>query len=405
MIIDQNDLWSNTKTQHIKSLLETFDYAKINYSPRDVVLIENQEMNKIMLPLENLISYCESNDIYDLGGGLRAICLSSDLEPDQITLTVHEENLIQDDFLLSIASELHEYHIPIYTIPIAESDIISQFGQYCLEQAEASGDYNYWIGFRFCALNEDNNEDDDSYYNVKDWMRDVPNAADRVEAYRNGTLATKGYISQKAADYIKNLLQTIDHEDPETIDRKIRGWMSETKFFKATNRDPSRRFDRGDIDNPETQKKIEDSVATFNRIKNSTERGGELLNSQAARKSENAFNMAKKLTLKRLEDVKTNAGGSDVEGTYDKDVASRVDKIYKMVDEEEFPKSWLAKKIAWLRSLYRNIMIKWTIQKTKGGVANGGVGYITGPLKTFAAFVLRCIDKLARKLQNAVNSK
>ena len=79
----------------------------------------------------------------------------------------------------------------------------------------------------------------------------------------------------------------------------------------------------------------------------------------------------------------------------DKDAGNRVAELMKMVDQEKFPKSWLAKKIAWLRSLYRNLMYKLSLQKSNTP--------IIGHLKRFAGFVLRCIDKLALKLQNAVS--
>lgn len=73
---------------------------------------------------------------------------------------------------------------------------------------------------------------------------------------------------------------------------------------------------------------------------------------------------------------------------------SRLESFKNRIQEEQFPKTWLAKKIAWFRSLYAKFMHKNTASPEPGFV---------GIIKRICATILRIIDTLTRKLQNAVN--
>ena len=51
--------------------------------------------------------------------------------------------------ILQGALKLLKEGIDIKMIPLSDNDIISKFGNYCLEQAEKDGNYEYWLGDYF----------------------------------------------------------------------------------------------------------------------------------------------------------------------------------------------------------------------------------------------------------------
>lgn len=111
---------------------------------------------------------------------------------------------------------------------------------------------------------------------------------------------------------------------------------------------------------------------------------------------ENSFNANKKTLMDNIDDdvrflsLTVNKDGTNPE----KSLTDNLKSFKERIEKEEFPKSWLAKKIAWFRSLYAKFMHKNTAARQSG---------IGGTFKWILASIAKIIDTLLRKLQNAVN--
>lgn len=437
-----------TKTKgKLFSLMESLD-VYTEYHPSMVPIMESQDKQHLLLNIQDLTQFAEANN-YRIDDAIMVILETHSIDdPNDVVFTLQEEKAIEDPSLLELATAMRNSDYPVSISPISNDDIISKIGSYCLEQAEKTNDYQYWIGSVFLGEAGPNwNEYQDmkaarrkvkKAKSVNDFTAEELEAALRYEAdpnadipaggrpilnvshlkellppeiraelYKNpAKLFKAGLVSYDQANLIHNLArqaQTQDEVDPISIENYVMGRTPEVDFMQLG------KFNRGDMDveNPNLtpeqikerkakQQKIVDSLNNFNRGNEIIDKGGDLFNDSKSREDESHFNKMKDQTKQNLSFLQGEVSRlKDYEGMMDKDAGNRVAELMKMVDQEKFPKSWLAKKIAWLRSLYRNLMYKLSLQKSNTP--------IIGHLKRFAGFVLRCIDKLALKLQNAVS--
>ena len=87
-------------------------------------------------------------------------------------------------------------------------------------------------------------------------------------------------------------------------------------------------------------------------------------------------------------------------GYTEKEKQELTDKLKKLDTEGEkvnHPKSWFAKKIAWLRGLYTNILHK--MDKISMTDSKGVLGKIKKTLASLASYVMHLIDRFMNKLQ------
>ena len=84
----------------------------------------------------------------------------------------------------------------------------------------------------------------------------------------------------------------------------------------------------------------------------------------------------------------------------EKEKQELTDKLKKLDTEGEkvnHPKSWFAKKIAWLRGLYTNLLHK--MDKISMTDSKGVLGKIKKTLASLASYVMHLIDRFMNKLQ------
>ena len=87
-------------------------------------------------------------------------------------------------------------------------------------------------------------------------------------------------------------------------------------------------------------------------------------------------------------------------GYTEKEKQELADKLKKLDTEGEkvnHPKSWFAKKIAWLRGLYTNLLHK--MDKISMTDSKGVLGKIKKTLASLASYVMHLIDRFMNKLQ------
>jgi hypothetical protein len=110
-------------------------------------------------------------------------------------------------------------------------------------------------------------------------------------------------------------------------------------------------------------------------------------------KDEKSFEANKKTLSDRIDNNINLLKGSSNEKEFQGEI-DRLESFKKRIQSEQYPKSWLAKKIQWFRNLYAKFMHKNTASPQPG---------VTGFIKRILATIARIIDMLMKKLQNAVN--
>jgi hypothetical protein len=110
-------------------------------------------------------------------------------------------------------------------------------------------------------------------------------------------------------------------------------------------------------------------------------------------KDEKSFEANKKTLSDRIDNNINLLKGSSNEKEFQGEI-DRLESFKKRIQSEQYPKSWLAKKIQWFRNLYAKFMHKNTASPQPG---------VTGFIKRILATITRIIDMLMKKLQNAVN--
>jgi len=110
-------------------------------------------------------------------------------------------------------------------------------------------------------------------------------------------------------------------------------------------------------------------------------------------KDEKSFEANKKTLSDRIDKNLNLLKGSSNEKAFQGEI-DRLESFKKRIQSEQYPKSWLAKKIQWFRNLYAKFMHKNTVSPQPG---------VTGFIKRILATIARIIDMLMKKLQNAVN--
>lgn len=111
-------------------------------------------------------------------------------------------------------------------------------------------------------------------------------------------------------------------------------------------------------------------------------------------KDEQSFEANKKTISDRVDTNLSLLKGTPEREEKFKDEISRLEDFKKRIQSEQYPKSWLAKKIQWFRNLYAKFMHKNSVNPQPG---------VKGFFKRILATIARIIDTLAKKLQNAVN--
>lgn len=355
----------------------------------NIVVLEHTQ-NDTNYKLIDIESLTNSYDLHSIHEELENICKLYNASKEDLIIAAQESSVIMDKSLLNTAKALLSEGYKVSLIPISENHIISKYGDYCLEQAYQSGEYDYWIYHQFANfLNEEKIDG-----------QEIPsaflNSLAAVEmAFKYDYNKILNYLLTKApiAKYSKEqILQwKKDGLSPREIVERSTQFPADPFFQAAT-------FNVGNMHDKDFIRGLEKQNARYQRAYKFVDDPSKLINSSKAMENEHNFNVAKDRTKRKLNILSKRLDTLDVVGVNDDNIADtqkRIESLSKLVDRETFPKTWLAKKIAWLRGLYRKLMYKCTLTKSNDPIVN--------VLKKIGGVILRTIDKLALKLQNAVN--
>lgn len=358
---------------------------EVRYDAIMVPIVENREIGSNLLKVEDLCKFAEYNGIEDLGYAFNCISEANNLDPENISFTVQDYNLILNEDLQDLCSSMITNNIPLYMIPIPSTDPISILGEMWLQ----TGDVEYLLEAdeKKVKLNgppptpkepgissskHGVERDEKGNYIVKIYSKEgndyyetthnFGNSDEARDTARSFYLKHQGYTKVKSRPRIfKDTLPVISEKDGKME------VLSQDELAKDYyNINGNRTAMRSDID------------SHYNLIANA--------------KTEEEFKKIQQDTMSNL-----RKWGQDSFQSFSMNgdkVSENLHTFYKHIQSQQFPKSWLAKKIAWFRSLYAKFMHKNTV------ASQGGV---TGFFKKIGAMILKVIDKLAEKLQNAVN--
>lgn len=389
LIRQQPYIQQNTLLDELFDKCSYLTEEEYRYDAIMVPIIENTEIGSNLLKVEDLYKFAEYNGIEDLGYAFSCISEANNLDPEDISFIVQDYNLILDEDLQDLCSSMINNNIPLYIIPIPSTDPISILGEMWLQ----TGDIRYLL------------EADEK----KAKVNGPPPKPQREPGY----LDKNGVQRDEEGNYI------VKYYNKEGND-----WYEYTKNFgnNSDSRDRARDFYLRQQEythpvrssNPEIFKigktpifvKKKDGKHTMlfqdqlpedyynlegNRsgIRSDIDSHFDLMSKT---KTEEEFKKIQADTVTQFKNWEKHADQSFAANGGK--ISGDLQQFYKHIESQQFPKSWLAKKIAWFRSLYAKFMHKNTI------ASQGGV---TGFLKKIGAMILKVIDKLAEKLQNAVN--
>ena len=106
------------------SLLENMTYlseSESAYYPAMVPVVENSRLGAHMIALEDLCRFAESNGIFDLGAALQSVCESSQISPNSVAFSVHEENVIADASMAELVAGIMNEGVAVVAMPISEN--------------------------------------------------------------------------------------------------------------------------------------------------------------------------------------------------------------------------------------------------------------------------------------------
>lgn len=157
MLLKEQDLGFYNKSSNLIDFLESMETVNINTHCAATVPIIEQTVNgdrHYLLQLESLVEYAENNNIDDFETALHNVCEASSIDNRSITLTIQEHHAIENHDLIDLGSKLINEGYDIKMLSLPSTDPVSILGNLCLEAAEATDDYEYWIGNAFVSLNE-----------------------------------------------------------------------------------------------------------------------------------------------------------------------------------------------------------------------------------------------------------
>lgn len=306
---------------------------------------ENSHLEKGIVRIEDLYNYACDNNITDAAYAISSICEANNLDPTNITFSIREENFIENPDYQEIVETFQNEGLNIYVVPLSENDLVSRIGNQALSLFESTGDISYLELF---AYNEE----------------------------------TKTIWSKGEDGKFYKTVSSPDHPGVSYTKSSDGKWTeTKTQYHKLDGEGLLNA--RNDIINK-----------YYDFSGDETSQDWEKRKTLAAKASQDLANDIGKFI--KFDDSYTDEEKQKTIDYHKGQLKNDLESFSRQLERETYPKSWLAKKIAWFRGLYAKFKEKYKNYSTAGpGVLN--------TLKWIGAKILSIIDVLLRKLQNAVN--
>ena len=96
--------------------------SESQYAPAMVPIVENTNVGKYMIALEDLQEFADSNGISDMGYALTCVCEADNLDPSYVGFTIQEENVIAYPDMANMVSNLLNEGVTVLAKPTSDND-------------------------------------------------------------------------------------------------------------------------------------------------------------------------------------------------------------------------------------------------------------------------------------------
>lgn len=357
MLIQESDL-AVSKGGDVFSLLESMDYLTEDesvYNAAMVPIVENRRIGANVVALEDIMEFCESNGIEDMGYAVSQICEASNVEPSTLAFSVQETSVIADDDMAQLVSDVISEGCNVLAVPPSPYDPLNEMAGMAVE----------------ACMNGDDS---------------------LLEAYANFDFyefldeATINDSKSGVINNLQNYITQYDSTGDKTLLKRIRAILGHYAGGRYAHVDPAKIVDKkGNIKSAVKNAIMSTADIKADRASRSTRRVGRRLN--GAQKSEDIANgVADTPAAPAADDAKTNTAGVNPE---------KIDEVVK--DAEKKNPNFIARAIAnlnrWAVKLKRN--------RTKPGVNHGIIDKIVAKIASAVAYLTKKLG--AEKYRHQMN--
>lgn len=210
MLIQESDL-AVSRGGDVFSMLESMEYLTEEESTYDaamVPVVENGRIGANVIALEDIMKFCESNGIEDMGYAVSEICESSQVDPSTLVFSIKEETALADDDMAQLAADVMSEGCSVVAVPPSPYDPLNEmagmaveacfYGDMSLLEAYANFDF-----YEF--LDEAKMKTKEAARNMGLTVKDAKNLFDQARAAHNANELKRQNAQEKAdRDYFKN---------------------------------------------------------------------------------------------------------------------------------------------------------------------------------------------------------
>lgn len=364
MLIQESDL-AVSKGGDVFSLLESMDYLTEDesvYNAAMVPIVENSRIGANVVALEDIMEFCESNGIEDMGYAVSQICEASNVEPSTLAFSVQETSVIADDDMAQLVSDVISEGCNVLAVPPSPYDPLNEMAGMAVE----------------ACMNGDDS---------------------LLEAYANFDFyefldeATINNNRANVIDNLQNYITQYDSTGDKTLLKRIRTILGHYAGGRYAHVDPTKIVDeKGNIKSAVKNAIMNTADIKADRASRQTRRLSRRLN--GAQKSEDIANgvadtpaaPADTPAAPAADDAKTDTAGVTPE---------KIDEVVK--DAEKKNPNFIARAIAnlnrWAVRLKRN--------RTKPGVNHGIIDKIVAKIASAVAYLTKKLG--AEKYRHQMN--
>ena len=135
MLIQESDL-AVSRGGDVFSMLESMEYLTEEESTYDaamVPVVENGRIGGNVIALEDIMKFCESNGIEDMGYAVSQICETSNVEPSTLAFSVQETSVIADDDMAQLAADVMSEGCNVLAVPPSPYDPLNEMAGMAVE--------------------------------------------------------------------------------------------------------------------------------------------------------------------------------------------------------------------------------------------------------------------------------
>lgn len=348
MLIQESDLAVSKSRGDVFSLLESMDYLTEDesvYNAAMVPVVENSRIGAYVVALEDIMEFCESNGIEDMGYAVSQICEASNVEPSTLAFSVQETSVIADDDMAQLVSDVMSEGCNVLAVPPSPYDPLNEMAGMAVE-ACMNGDYSL------------------------------------LEAYANfdfEAFLDEATLNNNKANVIQNLQSYVTQYDStgdKTLLNRIRTILGHYAGGRYAHVEPTKIVDdKGNIKDAVRNAIMSNADIKADRASRETRRMSRRLN--AAQKSEDIANgVADTPAAPAADDAKTDTAAAGV-------TPEKIDEVVKEAEKKN--PNFIARAIAnlnrWAVKLKRN--------RTKPGVDHGIIDKIVAKIASAVAYLTK----------------